>query len=122
MRRVLLGLHPPVTISGSVGTATFFPEVEHRGAPGWVHGGFAATVLDHVCARVASAVLEQKVATGTLNLRYRQPLLLDEGPYDVTAEAGRRGSRTVRITARIHQGERTFVESTALFVGSSLSN
>ncbi len=117
VERVLLGLNPPVQIDGSTGSAVFSPEPEHRGAPGWVHGGLAATVLDHTCARVASAVLESKVATGTLDLRYRQPLMLDGGPYKVTAVAGPTGTRSVRVTGRIHQGDRVFVEAKALFVG-----
>lgn len=118
LERVILGLHPAVTIAGKTGVATFDPQPEHRGAPGWLHGGFAATLLDHFCARIASHVLDARVATGTLDLRYRQPVLLDGGPFSLTGEAADPGSRTVRISGRISDSEgRTLVEANALFVG-----
>ena len=118
IERVILGLHPTVTIDGNTGIATFDPQPEHRGAPGWFHGGFAATLLDHFCARIASKVLDARVATGTLDLRYRQPVLLDGGPFTLTGAAADPGSRTVRVAGRIADSEsRTLVEANALFVG-----
>ncbi len=118
LSRVLLGLHPPVETDGVTGTALFLPEPEHRGAPGWVHGGFLATVLDHFCARIASAGLGMKVATGTLDLRYRQPVTLDGGPYELSGTAENRGFQTVRVHATIFGTDgRPRTEARALFVG-----
>lgn len=117
IRRVLLGLHPEVTTDGVTGSAEFEPLAEHRGAPGWVHGGFLATVLDHFCARIARAALDERVATGTLDLRYRRPVLLDGGPYvlDGTAEAPR--GRTVHVHAVILGPDgRVRTEAKGLFV------
>ncbi|MGI9606885.1 MAG: PaaI family thioesterase [Acidimicrobiales bacterium] len=117
LSRVLLGLHPRVQTDGVTATATFTPEAEHRGAPGWVHGGLLATLLDHVGARLASAALDARVATGTLELRYRQPVLIDGGPYHVDARAESPGSRTVRIHARIlGPDDRPLTEANGLFV------
>jgi acyl-coenzyme A thioesterase PaaI-like protein len=117
LRRVFMGLHPEVTMDGLHGSAVFQPEREHRGAPGWVHGGLAATVLDHFCARIASAALDSKVATGTLDLRYRQPVLLDGGPYRVEGSAEPPGSRSVRVKAAILSPEgRPLTEASGLFV------
>ena len=118
LERVILGLHPAVDVVDGVGTAVFTPQPEHRGAPGWLHGGFSATLLDHFCARIACEVLDARVATGTLDLRYRQPVLLDGGPFHLTGEAGEAGSRTVRVAGRISNGAgRKLVEANALFVG-----
>ena len=95
----------------------YVPDPEHRGAVGWVHGGFAATVLDHFCARIASAALGARVATGTLDLRYRQPLPLDGGPFPIVGSAGTPGARTVRVEASIRSPEgRPLTEARALFV------
>jgi len=119
---VLWPLYPPVTISGGEGEpfsgeATFQPEPEHEGAPGWVQGGLSATVLDFVTAKIAKAALDSRVATGTLDLRYRQPVLLDEGPYTVRGTAAIPRGRTVRVHAEIIDvGGHTRVEATALFV------
>ena len=117
LRRVLLGLHPEVSTDGVTGSARFEPLPEHQGAPGWVHGGFLATVLDHFCARIARAALDGRVATGTLDLRYRQPVLLDGGPYvlDGTAEAPR--GRTVHVHAVVLGPDgRVRTEAKGLFV------
>lgn len=118
-------LYPPVTTSGEsggkiVGEAWFSPQPEHVGAPGWVQGGLSATVLDYVCARVASAALSMKVATGTLDLRYRQPVLLDGGPYRLLGETDQPRSKSVRVRGVILSAEgRPLVEASGLFVGTA---
>lgn len=122
-RRIMRALYPAVATSGSVGSAVsghadFHPQPEHVGAPGWVQGGLSSTVLDYVCARLASAALGMKVATGTLDLRYRQPVLLEGGPYRVEGSTEVPRSRTVRVSAAIHSPDgRPLVEAKGLFVG-----
>lgn len=122
-RSVLRHLYPPVTIitgagDGVVsGSASFEPQPEHAGAPEWVQGGLSATVLDYVSARVANAALSSKVATGTLDLRYRQPVRLDGGPYRVEGSAPITEGRTTRVRAAILSADgRPLVEASALFV------
>jgi acyl-coenzyme A thioesterase PaaI-like protein len=115
--RVMMALHPDVVVDGNRVTARFSPQREHRGNPGWLHGGMAATVLDHVCARAGAAALGQKVVTGTLDLRYPQPVPIDGGPYDVVAEAVPPRGRMVRVTGAIlGPNGRPMVEAKALFV------
>ncbi len=115
--RVMMALHPEVTIEGLRGTASFEPQPEHRGNPGWLHGGLAATVLDHICARVGAASMGQRVVTGTFDLRYPQPISLADGPYRVEAEAAPAQGRMVRVSGAIldHDG-RPMVEAKGLFV------
>ncbi len=116
LERVFGALHPKVRFVDGTAVALLNPEPEHRGNPGWLHGGMAATVLDHVCARAAAAVLEAPVVTATLDLRYRQPVALDGGPFEVTAEVtqSRRGLARVSGAIRDRSG-RPFVEARALF-------
>lgn len=121
--RVMRALYPSVSSAlaedGSAeGQATFTPQPEHVGAPGWVQGGLSATVLDFVCARLASEALSMKVATGTLDLRYRQPVLLSGGPYVVSGRTEVPRSRSVRVRAAILSAEgRPLIEANGLFVG-----
>lgn len=118
VERVLLALHPAVEIVGRTATALFEPQPEHRGNAGWLHGGLAATVLDHVCARAGAAALGRRVVTGTLDLRYPRPVLLAGGPYRVEATAEEpRGGRMVRVSGAIlgHDGH-PMVEARSLFV------
>lgn len=110
-----------MTIDGCVATALYEPEAEHRGNPGWLHGGFAATLLDHVSARAAGAALGGPVVTGKLDLRYSRPVSLAAGPYELEASfdaprPGRTHRHLVRIVASISDSHGALVESTAIFV------
>lgn len=115
--RVFSALHPVVEIDGTQATALLVPQPEHRGNPGWLHGGMAATVLDHVLARCASAQLGTKVVTGRLDLRYRRPVPLSGGPYTVLARATVPRHRTVRVTGAIVDDDgKPLVEAGSLFI------
>ncbi len=117
LSRVLGALHPSFEIDGLTATAMYEPEPEHRGNPGWLHGGHAATLLDHICARAAANALGTRVVTGTLDLRYRQPVPLAGGPYRLTATAERSRRRTARVTGALSRVDGTpLVEAKALFV------
>ena len=117
LERVLGSLRPHIDVVAGVAVARFDPEPEHRGRPGWLHGGLAAAVLDHVCAGAATAALERRVVTGTLDLRYPRPVPLGHGPYRVEARAERPRGRTVRVAGAILDAEaRPLVEARSMFV------
>ena len=123
LRRVLSHLYPPVTISADEasqvvsGFVIFTPQPEHAGAPEWVQGGLSATVLDYLSARIANEALDSKVATATLDLRYRKPVRLDGGPYRVEGSAPISAGRTTRVRAAIVSADgRPLVEASGLFV------
>ena len=119
--RVMMALYPTaeitVTDEGHVAVAAFHPQPEHRGNPGWLQGGLAATVLDHVSARAAAAALAARVVTGTLDLRYPHPVPLDGGPYRVQAVASGARGRMVRVSAELTDADgRALVEARGLFL------
>lgn len=117
VERVLRALRPRIEIVDGVAVATFEPLAEHRGRPGWLHGGFAATVLDHVCAGAAAFALDGPVVTGRLDLRYPNPVPLDAGPYRVEATPERARGRMVKVAGTILDGGgRRLVEARSLFV------
>ena len=117
MTRVLTALHPRVEVDGTSVRATFDPQPEHRGIPGLLHGGLAATVLDHVCARAAAAALGARVMTGRLDVRYRRPVALGNGPYRVDATVESARGRRARVRGAIRDGDgRPLVEAQALFL------
>jgi acyl-coenzyme A thioesterase PaaI-like protein len=119
---VLSALHPTVeTIAldggGARGEALYRPRAEHRGNPGWLHGGLAATILDHVCARISGASMGQRVVTGKLDLRYRHPVSLAGGPYVVEGRAEAPRGRTVKVAAAIvDEHGKALVQARGLFV------
>jgi acyl-coenzyme A thioesterase PaaI-like protein len=124
VEQIMRALYPSVTTSGEpgfavTGEALFDPQPEHVGAPGWVQGGLSATVLDYFCARLASTALAMRVATGTLDLRYRQPVLLAGGPYLVSGSTEQPRSKSVRVRGTILSADRRpLIEANGLFVGT----
>lgn len=119
LERVMTALRPTVDVGGDGRSVSgwFDPQPEHRGNVGWLHGGLAATVLDHVCARAAAVALGDRVVTGRLDLRYPHPVLLADGPYRVDAAAEEPRGRMVRVSGAIRDsGGLALVEARSLFV------
>jgi acyl-coenzyme A thioesterase PaaI-like protein len=57
--------------------ATFTPRTDHRGVPGFLHGGVAATVLDETMASLGFMLDDVHCVTATLALKYRKPVSLN---------------------------------------------
>ncbi|HEX9969252.1 MAG TPA: PaaI family thioesterase [Acidimicrobiales bacterium] len=98
--------------------ARFEPRPDHRGPPGYVHGGVAASVLDEVMASLGWALDDTPCVTARLELRYRKGIPLDGGP--VRAESWREreeARRTQRVQGRILLADGSVaVEASGLFV------
>ena len=77
----------------------FTPQPDHRGPPGLLHGGIAATALDEVMASVGFALDGVHCMTATLELRYRRGVPLDG--REVRVEAWRDRAEE-RRTQRVH--------------------
>lgn len=111
-----LGLQWSVEPPGLV--ATFLPKPEHRGPPGYLHGGLAAVCLDETMAAVSIALEKIYTVTATLELRYRRPVPLDGSPLRVEAWREQLQSRrTHRVHGRLLLADgRVAVQATGLFV------
>jgi len=98
--------------------ARFRPRPEHRGAPGLLHGGVAATCLDETMAAVGYLLDGVHLVTATLELRYRRPVPLDGRP--LRAEAWRdcvQPRRRQRVRGRLLLSDGTVaVEASGIFV------
>lgn len=98
--------------------ATFRPRPEHRGGPGVLHGGVAATCLDETMAVLGYVLDGVHCVTATLELRYRRPVPLDGGV--LTAQAWRDRSeprRRQRVHGRLLLADGTVaVEASGIFV------
>lgn len=70
---------------GDVVSARYTVADRFHGAPGIVHGGIVATILDEVSCAAIFFVREQMVVTGELTVRYGRPC-----PVDVPLEASAR--------------------------------
>lgn len=96
----------------------FTPQPDHRGPPGLLHGGIAATALDEVMASVGFALDGVHCMTATLELRYRRGVPLDGREVRVEAWRDRaEARRTQRVHGRLVLADgATAVEATGIFV------
>lgn len=89
----------------------------YEGPPGCVHGGVSSLLLDHLMGETASAAHTRLIVTGTLTLRYLQPLPL--GKVHMQAQITKEDDRKVTVTAHLgsddHEGQPA-VEATGLFI------
>jgi acyl-coenzyme A thioesterase PaaI-like protein len=104
---------PPVLV------ARFDPRPDHRGPPGYLHGGVAASVLDETMASLSWAIEGKPSVTARLELRYRKGVPLDGSPVRVEAWREKDGARRVhKVAGRIVLADESVaVEATGLFVG-----
>jgi len=95
-----------------VGEVTFGPAFE--GAPGIVHGGFVAALLDEALG-MASALSGRACMTAELTTRYRQhtpvATLLRVEARLVSVEG-----RKVRTTGELYDGDEVIAEASGLFI------
>ena len=101
--------------------ATFVPRYEHRGAPGFLHGGFAAMALDETLAAIGWLLDGVHVVTATLELRYRRPVPISGEPLRIEAWRADRGmtGRRLRAEGRLLLGDGTVaVEGRGIFVAA----
>jgi acyl-coenzyme A thioesterase PaaI-like protein len=81
--------------------ATFVPRKEHRGVPGFLHGGVASTVLDETMASVGFMLDGVHCVTATLELKFRKPVPLNGESLRIEAwrdESGRTSAPRRRHT------------------------
>lgn len=112
------GIHNPIGLhlafytqdDGSV-MARFTPREEHQGYPGHLHGGLASALLDEVLGRV---LIDSWAVTGRLEIRFRQPVPLDQ---ELTVVGWLAHSRSRAYEA---QGEIRLAEGSVLVEASGL--
>lgn len=111
-----IGLHlDDFSLTDDRVSARFTPRPEYRGAGTTLHGGVAATALDEIL--VWAGILSESVltVTGSLTLRYRRPLHVDE-EISVSASVDERSGRRLQISGGLAVGEETRVEGSGLYL------
>jgi acyl-coenzyme A thioesterase PaaI-like protein len=89
--------------------------VAYEGAPGHLHGGYGALVLDHLLGYVASyGRAETAAATGTISLRYQRPTRL--GALHAEAEIQRTEGRKIFLVGQISDADGVTVTAEGLFI------
>ena len=98
-------------------TARFTPRPEYRGAGKTLHGGIAATALDEILVWAGILIEDVLTVTGTMELRFRRPVLVDE-PIIVSARVDGRSGRRLQISGALEVGNETRVEAAGLYLVS----
>lgn len=95
--------------------ASFVPKADHRGLASRLHGGLTATALDEIMVW-AGILLEGVLSvTGTLELRYRQPVPTDTELHLVGRVENRRGRR-LTLSGDLSDGDDTFATASGLYL------
>lgn len=98
------------------GRVTFGPAFE--GAPGIVHGGFVAALLDEALG-MATVFSGGPGMTAELTTRYRRHVPVGV-PLDVEARLDSVDGRKVHTSGHVRQGDETLVEASGLFIAVDL--
>lgn len=98
-------------------SAWFQPRPQYRGAGDTLHGGIAATALDELL--VWAGILNEGVmsVTGTLDLRYRKPLTINDRIQARAQVEERRGRRLV-LTGHLLANDAVAVEGRGVYLVS----
>jgi acyl-coenzyme A thioesterase PaaI-like protein len=98
-------------------TATGRVRFGHRfeGAPGLVHGGFVAAVLDEILGMVA-AMPGTPAMTGELKVRFKRPTPI-ESELELRARVDEARGRRILVSGEVLAGGRVTAAATGLFVG-----
>jgi acyl-coenzyme A thioesterase PaaI-like protein len=87
----------------------------YEGAPGHVHGGYCALVLDHILGDVASRGSAGTIAaTGTISVRYHRPTRL--GSLRVEGEVQRTDGRKIFVAGHIADADGITVTADGLYI------
>ncbi|MDX2167589.1 MAG: PaaI family thioesterase [Deltaproteobacteria bacterium] len=86
-----------------------------HGAPGIVHGGIVATLLDEVSCAAAVFTRDRRVVTGELQIRYRRPCPV-ESPLALSARVvDDTHPRYLVVEAEIRSGDEIVAQSSGKF-------
>ena len=110
-----IGLHLTFHVGEGEVRATFTPQAEHQGWPGFMHGGLVATMLDEAMGWV---IMRQGVwaVTGKMNVRYRDPVPLFQ-PLTVVGRIAKDRRRWLLVQAEVRSAEDVaLAEADAIFM------
>lgn len=111
-----IGLHmDDFELQGDDVIARFKPRDHYRGSSGVLHGGVAATAIDEIL--VWAGILTERVmtVTGTMELRYRKPVPMDE-ELVVSARVDDRSGRRLKVSGEMTAGDDRLVTGGGLYV------
>lgn len=114
-----VGLHlDEFDLEGTQVSARFSPRPEFRGTEGVLHGGIAATALDEIL--VWAGILTEGVlsVTGTMEVRYRKPVLV-ENLIVVRSRVDERRGRRLKISGELLIDDDVKVQASGLYLVSA---
>lgn len=111
-----MGLHlDQFELDGNEVSARFTPRPEYRGQASTLHGGVAATALDEML--VWAGILTEKVmsVTGTMDLRFRRPVTVDDSIV-VSSHVDDRSGRRLRVSGDLIVGDEVRVSASGIYL------
>jgi acyl-coenzyme A thioesterase PaaI-like protein len=114
-----IGLHlDEFRVEDGAVSARFDPRDHYRGAGTTLHGGVAATALDEMLVWAGLLIEEVLTVTGSLEIRYRRPVHVDESII-VSAHVDERRGRRLKMSGMLTVNGETRVEGSGLYLVSA---
>jgi acyl-coenzyme A thioesterase PaaI-like protein len=111
-----IGLHlDDFRLDDGTVSARFSPRAQYRGAGTTLHGGVAATALDEILVWAGLLVESVLSVTGTMELRYRKPVHVDE-TIVVSSRVDERRGRRLRLSGELSVDEELRVAASGLYL------
>lgn len=99
-------------------SARFTPREHYRGAAETLHGGIAATAIDEILVWAGIIIERVLTVTGTMELRYRKPVGVNEEIL-VAARVEDRSGRRLQMSGELKIGDDVKVTGTGLYLVSA---
>ncbi len=85
--------------------AEWTPDANFSGYKNILHGGIQATLLDEIASWVVQIKLRTSGFTGSLNMRYRKPVYVDEGAIIIKAKLEKQVKKLAYIHAWLYNSK-----------------
>ena len=108
-----LGIDGFTVVEGEV-QAGFEPVPDHRGLASRLHGGLVATALDEIMVWAGILLEGVMSVTGTMEIRYRAPVPVDQ-PLTLGGSVTERRGRRLRLAGEVRT-DRVHAEASGLYL------
>jgi acyl-coenzyme A thioesterase PaaI-like protein len=96
-------------------SAQFIPRPEYRGQSNTLHGGVAATALDEILVWAGILTEQVMAVTGTMDLRFRRPVTVDDSIV-VSSRVDDRSGRRLRLSGQLTVDDEVRVSASGIYL------
>ncbi|MBR4266693.1 MAG: PaaI family thioesterase [Bacteroidales bacterium] len=97
-----IGLHLEFYDDGENVITKYTPNRNYQGWKNVLHGGIQSLIIDEISSWVVMRRLQTSGVTSKLNIQFKKPALISEGPFTIKAKLSRQMKNIAFIDAEIY--------------------